>query len=214
MENSFLPVSASRLKASGLDIAYTMTANDWVYAYRVGMTHIRLDAIKLAALGGVALLLAVFITVFCDGYIHAWQRHHAVPWQYIRTTLLASCFGPISFVLITSFLLWSGATRKLTLQNSGIVIRVKGGKNVISWNRVTAIFRNTEYLAICSGDLNALVVPVRAFPSEQEATEFYAAALDFWHEAKGMLPPPAQDTSKVWPPAPAIANSAEPGESR
>jgi len=202
------------LKAGGLDIAYTMMANDWVYAYRVGMTHIRLDAIKLAALGGVAVLLAVFITVFYDGYVHAWQRHHVIPWQYIRTTLLASCFGPISFVLITSFFLWSGAARKLTLQNLGIVIHVKGGKNVVSWKRVTAIFKNTEYLVICSGDLNALVVPVHAFPSEQEATEFYDAALDFWHEAKGMRPPPAQDNSKVWPPAPTVTNSAEPRESR
>ena len=212
MESCFSPVSALRLKANGLDIAYTMTANDWVYAYRVGMTHIRFDAIKLVALGGVGVLLAVSAIVFHKGYVHAWQSHHAVPWQYIRTTLLASCFGPISFVLITSFFLWSGATRKLTLQNLSIVIRVKGGKNVVSWKRVTAIFKNAEYLAICSGDLNALVVPVHAFPGEQEATEFYDAALNFWHEAKGTLPPPAQNASEVWPPAPTVANSAEPGD--
>ena len=189
-----------------------MTANDWVYAYRVGMAYIRLSAVKIAALGGIAVLLVFPIAVFHDGYVHAWQRHHTIPWQYLRTMLFAFCFGPIGFVLFMSFFLWSGATRKLTLQNLGIVIRVKGGRNVVLWRRVTAIFKDAEYVAICSGNLNALVVPVHAFPSEQVAAKFFDAALDFWHEENGMLPPPAQNNSKVWPPAPRLGNSAKPGK--
>jgi len=188
-----------------------MTVNDWVSAYRIGITRSRFDVIKLAAFGAVTVPLAFAVSVSYDGYVHAWQRHHVVPWHYIHMILLATCFGPISFVLFTSFFLWSGATRTLTLQNPGIVIHVKASKNVISWKRVSTIFKNTEYVAICSDNFNALVIPCRAFPSEQAAEDFYATALLYWHEAKGTTPPPAS-IAGVWPPAPAIADSAEPGD--
>ncbi len=218
--NSPPPVSASRLKADTLEVAYTMGVQDWITAYQTGISRLR--PISLGRSSGFLIAVAcslVVALVSYGGYVHAWHSQHSFPWHYVHIMLISSAVGPIAF----AFVLWSMSSRRLVLEDVCIIVQFKyggivrsqySGKLSFLWQRVSNISQEAEHLTICSENYIALVVPRRAFPNEQAAEGFYTAALAYWHEAKGTMPPPVPEIAGVWPPAPRPGNSAEPGDTR
>ena len=207
-ENNFPPpVFALRLKVGTLEISYTMGVQDWIAAYREGITHFRRFPRVTSGIWLALFCLALAIAIFYYGYAHAWQRQHSFPWHYIHIMLFAFTAGPLGFV----FLLWSMSSRRVVLEDAYVIVQFKyggiacsqyGGKVLYSWQRITNVFQGLEHITICSENNIALVVPRRAFPNEQAATAFFGMALDFWPEARGTLPLPVPETTGVWPPAP------------
>ena len=78
-----------------------------------------------------------------------------------------------------------------------------GSKRVALWQQVKAVEQDAHYIYLRKF-WYVLSVPKDAFPSSVEAESFFALALAYWREAKGIAPPAAPDVSGIWPPAPAV----------
>ena len=206
------PVSASRRRAGNLEVAYTMGIQDWITAYRTGINHLR--RLPIAAASGLAFPIVCFVLemlLFYHGYAHAWNRHHSFPWNYVSIMTAAAAMGPAAFV----YSHWSLSARRVVLESCCVIVQSHfSGRRPLSWQRVSGVFQEAEHITICYENFAALVIPYRAFPNEQAAKDFYTESVYYWHEAKGMTPPPIPDMSGVWPPAPRPSNSAEPGDTR
>ena len=188
-----------------------MTAQDWVASYRIGSSHLRLASYHFVLGGTLFLIFLILFAVLDDGMKQAWHRHGTSPLHYLWTALPFLAAGPAAFIVLAVPLLWFASDRHITLGNQSVVTQVKGSRTPRHWRLVSCILKEADYIAICSGSFDALVIPRRAFSDDQAAEAFFNAAISLWNRSNNLFAP-VHDDATVWPPAPRSGNSAELGD--
>lgn len=98
----------------------------------------------------------------------------------------------------------------ITSRGFTVATRSVSGKATVLWQRTKAVEENAHYIHL-RRFWYVLSIPKDAFSSPAEAESFFALALAYWREAKGIVSPPAVDVSGVWPPAPCAMDAQGPG---
>lgn len=83
-----------------------------------------------------------------------------------------------------------------------------------AWQDVLGIEETAQDLFVFAKKGPSYAIPKRVFGSPEQMQEFLQSARLYWHSAKTGLSLPTPDDETVWPPAPRVANSAEPGDTR
>ena len=192
-----------------MEITYKITVQDWIVAYRIGSARFRFASFRGVVLRTCLIVLLVLLVAQCNLIKTEWTRQGVFPWHLLGIAAI----GPAVVVALGFVIFWMMSAWHITLNDQSVTTRSKGGHITRDWLRVTDVNREGDYIAICSGDLAALVIPCRSFTSDQSADDFLAAAFAFWHHRHDFRPP-VQDDATVWPPAPRSGNSAEPGDGR
>lgn len=86
-------------------------------------------------------------------------------------------------------------------------------QTVVKWERIIKIAQVGSDIILYRGVSAGTFLPLSAFADPREAQRFYETAVDYWQNAKTGQPFTPTDETEVWPPAPAVGNSAEPGDS-
>lgn len=102
--------------------------------------------------------------------------------------------------------------KTMKIWSEGVSVHDSLDDIMLSWQQIVAIVDDRDCFYLFLEQNNAFAVPKRAFNSSTEACAFFNAALAYWRQAKGIVPPPALDVSGVWPPAPRVGDSQELGE--
>ena len=84
----------------------------------------------------------------------------------------------------------------------------------VKWRRVIRItYIEGDTIIFGSAWTAGFFVSASAFADFNQAQQFYEQAVFYWCSATGRTPP-AMNMAGVWPPAPRLGNSAEPGDGR
>ena len=166
---------------------------------------------------GRCLLVLLLITPI-TGPAEAWYQ--TVPGSKAEH-FAASAFIPavLATYALLAFALFLGIVLGMLLTpRTTVTISAKGCRRKefferqSSWKRFAKVEELSGYYYFAAWNI-VFFIPKLAFSSGVEAEAFFATALTYWRNAKGLPPPPVPETLGVWPPAPRPANSAEPGGS-
>ena len=106
-----------------------------------------------------------------------------------------------------------GKALTLTILPAGLRNEKWWPKSIVKWKEIVSIIdTGTDIFLLRNFPGAGMIVPLNAFTDPREAQSFYETALAYWRNAKGISMPPVPETVGVWPPAPIIADSAEPGD--
>ena len=104
-------------------------------------------------------------------------------------------------------------TRSVTLSSAGYSLKYWRPEYVAKWSECKGVMCTATDILIFDGAYGfGLDVPLNAFADPREAQRFYETAVGYWQSAKTGQPFTPADATEVWPPAPQLSNSAEPGD--
>ena len=108
----------------------------------------------------------------------------------------------------------AGKPYTLTISQDELRAKTCTPTATVKWRRVIRIiYIEGDIVIFGNGWTAGFFVSASAFADFNQAQQFYEQAVHYWCNATGRTPP-AINRANVWPPAPAVGNSAEPGESR
>jgi hypothetical protein len=122
--------------------------------------------------------------------------------------------GLLLLFLVSMSVFRKMATRTAQITPEGVWVKTEQNTMLLQWRHIRYIVEQGEYNCIVTRALAATVIPKTAYHNPKEANAFIEQAEHYWHQAKGITPPPGPDVSGVWPPAPRVGDSQEPGETR
>ena len=191
-----------RLRRPQVEVKFNMTWRDWLEGYRIGLSHLTLPY-RLFWIGILLLFPSgEMLTLYGRGYPLTWTAAN-LP---LRLMLIHSAMHlgvMLLSVLSTSAILgYFFRRRRVQITPRCLAYKQLWGYNRIRWKDVTDIVEDGHYIFFCQNVPVAVVVPNLAFRCQEQANVFLEQAIQYWREARGILPPLLPDTPGVWPPAP------------
>ncbi len=201
------PVSAA-VEAGKVEVTNKQTAEDvWNYICYLACKTVSGRILAVLVLSSPLLmgLLQLYTTPLHTSYHHFLAHHFwfITGLMYLSTSVVMT--GLLSLATLTT------AERTVTISKE--CYRISGLTSFkSSWRDFSHLAEESNYFYF-DGWRRAIQIPKRAFRSPAEAERFFEAAMVYWCEARGLpLPPPVPEIVGVWPPAPVVGNSAEPGD--
>ena len=72
----------------------------------------------------------------------------------------------------------------IRITEAGLEARNAVSDEMVAWVRFTRVERSADYIFILIDPTHGYVVPVRAFPSQEEAARFFELATSYWQAAR------------------------------
>ena len=198
-------------------ITFKMTLQDRLEEFNAGIVYAS-PLSRIIRYGTVLLLLGGFLLTSYTLFLMCYHQYHPANWPLVPwpPRPFSSVIGWLVGISLGSTIFWRtvlDSSRSVRLFPEHVVWKRRVASGVVGWQDVTALSQAGPYLHLwfCQDTPNVIVVPKSAFSSLKGAEAFYAVMLDYWQEAAGKEPP-MMDLSGVWPPAPHVGNSAEPGD--
>jgi YcxB-like protein len=121
-----------------------------------------------------AVLLCFALAVLWDGY---WPPHDQAKLVY---GLVASGVL-VAFLIAYPQLMFKPQHRELTANEDGLYTKIGSKSRSWNWREISTIEETPEFVTITGDGGNALLIPRRAFRSEEHKRDF-AAAVKTWHQ--------------------------------
>jgi hypothetical protein len=155
-------------------IEYTSTRKDLGVLYSYLLKHsFKMRCLILALVilpGGVPVLLELLsgqrvpLQNWIIGLIVGVAIYFAYPWYFRRTA--------------------KKDKRTLSISPVGITTQVGSKHGEIAWSQVENLWVTQEYVFIVRGNLNAFVIPKRAFRDDEERIAFIRLSQEYWGHSK------------------------------
>ena len=165
---------------------------------------------------GRCLLIFILITPFLLPLADLYRAKPGFNAEYFIATsfvpVVVETYTGILFFSLLGLILGPWLTPLITITiDPQFYHRLEFGEVESSWRSFHTVLEETNHFYFM-GFGNVCSIPKSAFDSHADAEAFFDAALAYWRSAKGIPTPPVPETIGVWPTAPAIADSAEPGD--
>jgi len=162
------------------------------------------------------LLIFILITPFLLPLADLYRAKPGFNAEYFIATsfvpVVVETYTGILFFSLLGLILGPWITPLITITiDPQFYHRREFGEIKSSWRSFSAVVEETNHLYFM-GFGNVCAIPKSAFESRADAQLFFETALTYWRNAKGIPAPLVPEVIGVWPPAPTIADSAEPGD--
>ena len=190
-----------------MDVRYTPTRQDQIEAYKIGMARLSLTWRVLLTLMLCRLVFRLFQSFWTHGYHSTWPPHGPFPWSTLKLMSLAVVIALMGGIAPFFLMLRLTVTPLIQITSDHLLVKRPLGLKRYRWGRMAELLLTDQYVCFCLGEPAAVLVPLTAFKSKEEA-QFFAEQVFaeqaglYWRRATRRKDPQALNAPGVWPPAP------------
>ena len=210
VRNYLLPPVSEGGGCAILTVHCKLTRYDRIEAYRIGLPRLSLTRCFFHILLLGAAVFILWLIGRTDGFQSAWPPRGPFHWPALKNVILPAVIGLAGGLLPSLPILRATVTQIVQITPNHLLVKTPLGLNRCRWRKVIDTYVNDQYVCFCLGQPAAVLVPLAAFKSQEQAGAFAEQAELYWRRATGQEEPPPLNPAVVWPPAPMIAPVQEP----